>query len=92
MNEMVSVLEGVTDEESANDAAGEIEALGTRLAEVASLIPDLPRPSMEELEEIGQQQRAQGREFQNQAAAQMMKLAGYPSLADAWTRAMSKIR
>lgn len=92
MNEMISVLEGVTDEESANDAAGEIEALGTRLAEVASLIPDLPRPSMEELEEIGQQQRAQGREFQNKAAAQMMKLAEYPSLADAWTRAMSKIR
>ncbi|UCG72367.1 MAG: hypothetical protein JSV45_14150 [Chromatiales bacterium] len=92
MQEMVSVLEGVTDEASAEKAAGKIEALGTEMAEIAALIPDLPRPSREELEAIGQQQREQGREFQNKTAAQMMKLAQYPVLADAWTRAMSNMR
>ena len=92
MEEMVSVLEGVTDEKSADAAADEIEALGKRLMEIGALMPELPRPSMEEMEAIAQKQREQGREFQNKAAAQMMKLAEYPSLANAWTRAMSNMR
>lgn len=92
MNEMVSVLEGVDDDASAEKAAGKIEALGTRLGEIAMMMPDLPQPSREELQEIREERQEMGREFQNTAAAQMMKLAEYPALADAWTRAMTNMR
>lgn len=92
MTEMISVLEGVNDQASAQKAAGEIEALGNRLAEIAKQVQNLPKPSMEEMREIGEAQQAKTREFQEKATAQMMKLAQYPALAEAWSRAMSSTR
>jgi len=92
MTEMVGVLAGVTDQESADAAAARIEALGNRLAEVAAQIKELPKPTMEELQEIGKKQVSEQREFQNKASAQMMKLAQYKSLRNAWSRAMSNMR
>ena len=44
MTEMVKVLEGVTDEASANKAAAEIEELGGRLASISAQMAELPRP------------------------------------------------
>lgn len=89
MEEMLEVLEGVDDEASAEKAAGKIEALGTRLAEVAKQIQQLPEPSTEELQQIAQEQSEKRRDFQEQAGTQMMKLAQYKSLRDAWMRALS---
>jgi hypothetical protein len=91
MAEMISVLEGVTDEASADAAAGEIEALGNRLADVAAQIRDLPEPSMEELQAIAERQQARNQEFQMEAASQMMKLAQYESLRTAWMRAIANV-
>lgn len=88
MAEMVSVLEGVTDEASAEKASGEIEALGNRLGELAREVQELPTPTMEEMQEIARKQSAQQQDFQNKALPQMMKLAQYKSLSDAWTRAL----
>ncbi|MDJ0926635.1 MAG: hypothetical protein QNJ73_03205 [Gammaproteobacteria bacterium] len=91
MMEMLEILEGVDDEASAEKAAGRIEALGTQLAEIAKQMQEMPRPSIEELQEIGEQQRARTMEIQQKAVPQMMKLAQYPALREAWTRAFQNI-
>jgi len=92
MSEMVSVLEGVTDEASAEEASGKIEALGNRLGELAMQVQELPEPTMEEMQEIARKQSTQQQDFQNKALPQMMKLAQYKSLSDAWTRALTNMR
>lgn len=92
MSEMVSVLEGVTDEASADKASTRVEELGNRLAEIAAQVTELPEPTVEELQEIAEKQGAQQQEFQKTAMPQMMKLAEYQSLSDAWTRALSSMR
>ena len=92
MAEMVSVLEGVSDEASAEKASSEIEALGNRLGELAMQVQELPEPTMEEMQEIARKQSAQQQDFQNKALPQMMKLAQYKSLSDAWTRALTNMR
>lgn len=91
MEEMLEVLEDVDDEASAEKAAGKIEALGTRLTEVAKQIQQLPEPSMDELQRIAKGQSDKRRDFQEKAGTQMMKLAQYQSLRDAWMRALSNM-
>ena len=92
MEEMLSILEGVTDEASAEAASSEIEALGNRLAEIAKQFQELPEPTVEEMQEIGRQQQVRQQDFQNKALPQMMKLAQYKSLSDAWTRAIMNMQ
>ncbi len=92
MHDMISVLRDVDDESSAEKAAGKIEALGERLAEISSQLAELPRPDTNEMLDIAQKQRGDMQAFQQDAATQMMKLAQYPVLMDAWMRAMEKIR
>jgi hypothetical protein len=92
MKEMVSVLEGVTDQESANTASAEIEALGDRLAKVTAQVNRLPQPTPEEMQEIAQKQSAQQEELQRNAVSQMMKLDQYESLHKAWTHALAEMR
>jgi hypothetical protein len=92
MEEMVSVLEGVTDKASAEDASAEIEALGNRLGEIAAQVSELPQPTMEEMQEIAKKQSMQRKDFQQRAVPQMMKLVEYKSLGDAWTRAMFNMK
>ena len=92
MHDMISVLRDVDDESSAEKAAGKIEALGERLAEISSQLAELPRPDTNEMLDIAQKQRGDMQAFQQDAATQMMKLAQYPVLMDAWMRAMENIR
>ncbi len=92
MHDMISVLRDVDDESSAEKAAGKIEALGERLAEISSQLAELPRPDANEMLDIAQKQRGDMQAFQQDAATQMMKLAQYPVLMDAWMRAMENIR
>ena len=92
MEEMVTLLEGVTDKDSAADAASEIEALGNRLGEIAVQVKDLPQPTMEEMQEIAKKQSMKRKDFQQKAVPQMMKLAEYKALSDAWTRAMFNVK
>lgn len=92
MQEMVDVLEGVDDESSAKKAAGEIEDLGNRLAEIAGQMRELPRPDASEMQDIMRKQQAEMQAFQQSSAAQMMKLVQYPVLTEAWMRAMENMR
>ncbi len=92
MTAMVNVLEGVTDEASANKAAAKIEELGGRLAAISAQMAELPRPDAAEVQKLAKQRRAEGKAFQEKAAEQMEKLAQYPVLLEAWTRAMDTMR
>lgn len=92
MKEMVGVLEDVTDESSANKAAGKIEDLGDRLADISAQMADLPRPNAKEMQDIAKKQQAEMRAFQQDAATQMMKMAEYPVLLEAWMRAMENMK
>jgi len=91
MEEMVGVLEDVTDEASADKAADKIEALGNRLADIATQVAELPRPDAKEIQEIAEKQRSRMLAFQQDAAEQMMKMAQYPVLQQAWMRAMENM-
>ena len=91
VKEMVSVLEGVTDEASAKKAAGEIEGLGNRLAEISTQVADLPQPNAEEMQEIVKK-RDEMQALQKTAEVQLMKLEEYAVLQDAWTRAMENMQ
>lgn len=46
---------------------------------------------MEEMQKIAEKQARKSREFQEKAAEQMVKLAEYDSLRDAWMRALSNV-
>ena len=92
MQEMISVLEDVTDEASANKAAGKIESIGGRMGEIAKQISELPRPNAREMQEIAKMQRKEMQAFQQNTMAQMMKLAQYPVLQEAWMSAMENTR
>ena len=92
MQEMISVLEDVTDEASANRAAGKIESIGGRMGEIAKQVSELPRPNAKEMQEIAKMQRKEMQAFQQNTVAQMMKLAQYPVLQEAWMSAMENTR
>lgn len=92
MREMIGVLEDVTDEASAEKAAGKIESIGSHMGEIAMQISELPQPDAQEMQEIAKQQRAAMQEFQQDSMAQMMKLAQYPVLQEAWMNALSNSR
>lgn len=92
MQEMVSVLEDVDDESSAETAAAKIEKLGDRLTEIKAQMDKLPRPTAEEIQKMAEKQRASQQAFQQDAAAQMMKMAQYPVLMEAWMRAMGNMQ
>lgn len=92
MKEMMNVLEDVTDESSAEKAAGKIENLGNRLAEITKQVEDLPQPSAAEMQKIAEKQIGEMQAFQQDAVVQMMKIAQYPVLQDAWLSAMENMR
>ena len=91
MGQMIKVLEGVNDEKSAEKAVSKVEAIGEQMAELAKKAQDLPQPSMEEMQKLSKKQMENARAFQGDAQ-QMMKLAQYPALGEAWANAMTKAR
>ena len=88
MEEMIGVLKGVDDEDSAQKAAARIEEIGGKMAEIANRIAELPRPDAEEMQELAEKQRNRMRSIKKDATEQMMKIAQYPVLRDAWMNAM----
>ena len=92
MQEMISVLEDVTDEASAQKAAAKIESIGGRMGEIAMQISKLPRPNAKEMQDIAKKRQKEMQAFQQNSMAQMMKLAQYPVLQEAWMSAMENTR
>lgn len=91
MGEMISVLKGVDDEASANKAADRIEEIGGKMAEIANQMKELPRPDAKEMQELAKKQRAKMQAIQQEAMQQMVKIAQYPVLQDAWMNTMNNV-
>lgn len=91
MEDMIDVLRGVDDDDSAEDAAGEIEALGNRLAEISSQMAELPTPTASEMQAIAAEQMEKTQALQQDVVGQMMKIAEYPVLMEAWMSAMQNM-
>jgi hypothetical protein len=92
MEDMVKVLKGVTDQSSAEAATSKIESIGERMADVAAQMQKLPQPDMEEMQALMEKHGRRMQQFQGEAMGQLMKLAKYPELMDAYTRAVSNAR
>lgn len=85
--DMIEILEGVTDEASAKDAIPEMEEIGRRIAEVQKAIKDLPQMTKEDIDamsEMAKKTQVKQREVQQQFA----KLGQYPELMQAVQNAM----
>jgi len=92
MEELVAVLEGVTDEGSAKAATAKIESIGEHMAEVAMQMSELPQPDAQEMQALLEKYGKRMQQFQGEAVEQLMKLAKYQDLMDAYTRAMANTR
>lgn len=92
MEEMVGILEGVTDKASAEKAKPEMEALGKKAQKLAEEIEKLPQPDQAELKRLQEKYQPRMEEFQKKAMEHMMKLMTYPELSEATQKAMSGMK
>ena len=92
MEEMIEVLEGVTDEASADAAIPDMQALGKRGAEIAAQVKKLPQPSMKEMQAVQKKHAKRMQGMQQTLGQQFQKLAKYPKLGKAATEAMSGMK
>jgi hypothetical protein len=91
MDDMVSVLEGVTDQASAKAAQEDLAAIGQRARDLADQTKGLPQPDEAERKRMMDKGEARAQELQQQMMKQMMKLAQYPELQKAVSDAMSQM-
>jgi len=89
MDEMIEILEGVTDAASAKGAIPDMEALGKRMAEIAEQVKKLPQPTMEEMQSMQSDYMTRLQDSQKKVYATLSKLSEYPELSRAMTRAMA---
>jgi hypothetical protein len=90
MDEMLDILEGVTDEASAKEAAKKLEALAEDMQALAKRAEELGEPTPEQqkrLEEISKERQA---DAQKRMQAIMTKLMQYPELGEAFSKASPK--
>jgi len=62
------------------------------MAELAAQTQGLPVPEPEEMQAIGEKMAVRAQESQQQMMAQMMKLAEYPALQEAFEKAIVNAR
>jgi ferritin-like metal-binding protein YciE len=87
MDEIFDIMDGVTDEASAKEAAKKIEALGEDMADLRKRIAAMPDPTKEEekrLEAMFTERQADIMKRSQNFGAKMMK---YPELAQAFSKA-----
>lgn len=87
VGELTAVLEGVTDEASAEAAAPRIEELSRELQSLAmrlNAIPQLPYAEQRRISE----ERAGSTAARRERGKQMLKIEQYPVLKEAWERGM----
>ncbi len=87
MEEIFDVIEDVEDEESAKEAAGEIEALVLELADLQKRAQELPKPSEEELKEMQAKAFELAKEHGERSRTFSGKIMKYPALMEAFSKA-----
>ncbi|HKL64221.1 MAG TPA: hypothetical protein VJ883_12680 [Woeseiaceae bacterium] len=87
VGELTAVLEGVTDEASAEAAAPRIEELSRELQSLAMRINAIPQLPYAEQQRISEE-RAGSTAARRERGKQMLKIEQYPVLKEAWARGM----
>lgn len=90
IGEITAVLEGVTDEASAEAAAPRIEELSGELQRLAVRINAMPQLPYAEQRRISQERSGSTAERRD-AGRQMLKIEQYPVLKEAWARGMKGV-
>lgn len=90
--EMLEILEGVTDKESAKEAAEDIKELTERAQELAKKVAELPEPSAEEIKEMTEKYKGRMEEIQKRMMAAMQPILQYPELSQAMQKANADLK
>jgi len=88
--EMLDILDGVTDEASAKDAEGELEALGEKLMALQKRMAAMPEPTAEEQKAIAEMMTERQADYEKRSQAVFSKMMKYPGLAEAFSKSMGK--
>lgn len=89
MSEMCDILDGVTDQASAEAAVPKIEQLGTRMKDIVERAKALGTPPKEEQERIQKKMTDQQQKLQARMQANGQKMAQYPVLMQAFMKMMT---
>ena len=90
--EMIEILEGVTDRESAEEAAKAFQDLIERAEELARQMAELPDPTVEEMKKILEDNEQRMQELQERMMAVVQKIQRYPELQQAFQKAMAGVQ
>jgi hypothetical protein len=80
LKEVATILEGVTDEASAQAAKPKLQAISTQLKELKTKMDQLPKPSADEEKRLKEKYEPQMKEMMPKLMAQMMRVAMDPKL------------
>lgn len=91
MDDMVAVLETVTDQASADAAREDLAAIIERARKLAEQTQDLPEPDEAEMQRMRGKAEGQAQQLQQRMMEQMMKIAQYPELQKTVADAMEQM-
>lgn len=89
--EILDIMEGVDDQESAKEAAKKIEALGEDMGKLAKRMQEMGEPSPEEQKRIEEMMKDREKEFQDRSQKLAMKMMQYPEVMQAFQKAMNSV-
>jgi signal transduction histidine kinase len=90
MEEMLDILDGVTDEASAKEAGKELEALGEKLADLQKRMEKMPKPTPEQKKRLQAILTERQADFKKRSQTVLSKMMKYPELAQAFSKSMEK--
>ena len=90
--EMVEILEGVTDKDSAEDAAEEFKDLIERAQELGKKMAELPAASAEEIKQFMDDNKGRMEDIQKRMMAVFQRISKYPELQQAMQKAMAGVK
>jgi hypothetical protein len=87
MDEMLDILEDVTDSESAKEASGKMDKLGEKMADLAKRAKELPDPTPEQQKRLEDLAKDRQEEYSKRMQEVMSKMMQYPELRQAFSKA-----
>jgi len=90
MDEMLEIVEDVTDEASAKEAAKKLEALGEKLADLQKRMEKMPDPTPAEQKQLEARVAARQADYMKRSQEFGAKMMQYPELMEAFSKAMEK--
>lgn len=87
MDEMIEILDGVTDQESAKEAAKKLEALGEDMQALAKRAEEMGEPTPEQQKKLEEIAKKRQEEYSKKMQGVMTKMMQYPELGQAFSKA-----